>query len=92
MEKLAISLAGHDKDRVYAVVAEQERDVWLADGKHKTLDAPKKKRRSHVQLVTHFPDAFAGELGKAASDSDLVHVLRLYQTMRSQTATEEPEQ
>ena len=36
MDKLAKSLAGHDKDHVYAVVNEDERDVYLVDGKSRT--------------------------------------------------------
>ena len=78
MDKLAKSLAGHDKDHVYVVVDEDERDVYLADGKSRTLDRPKRKRRRHVQLITHFPEEYAGILESVCSDSDLIHVLRVY--------------
>ena len=78
MDKLAKSLAGHDKDHVYAVVNEDERDVYLADGKSRTLDKPKRKNRRHVQLITHFPEEYTGVLESACSDSDLVHALRVY--------------
>ena len=78
MEKLARSLAGHDKDRVYVVVKEDDSYVYLADGKSRTLKQPKKKKRRHVQLIMHLPDVISETLGAAAIDSDLVHVLRLY--------------
>ena len=78
MDKLAKSLAGHDKDHVYAVVNEDERDVYLADGKSRTLDRPKRKNRRHVQLITHFSEDYMRLLGSVDSDSDLVHVLRVY--------------
>ena len=44
MDKLAKSLAGHDKDCVYVVVNEDDSCVYLADGKGKTLEKPKKKK------------------------------------------------
>ena len=78
MDKLAKSLAGHDKDHVYAVVNEDERDVYLADGRGRTLDKPKRKRRRHVQLITHFPKEYAEILESVRSDSDLIHVQRVY--------------
>lgn len=78
MDKLAKSLAGHDKDHVYVVVNEDERDVYLADGKSRTLDKPKRKNRRHVQLITHFPEEYVEILESACSDSDLVHALRVY--------------
>lgn len=78
MDKLAKSLAGHDKDHVYAVVNEDERDVYLADGKSRTLDRPKRKNRRHVQLITHLTEEYAQLLDSVDSDSDLVHALRVY--------------
>ena len=78
MDKMAKSLAGHDKDHVYAVVNEDERDVYLADGKSRTLDRPKRKNRRHVQLITPLTEEYAQLLDSVDSDSDLVHVLRVY--------------
>ena len=48
---LARSLAGHDKGKVYMVIREDEQNVYLADGKLRTLEHPKKKRLRHVQLI-----------------------------------------
>ncbi len=78
MVKLAKSLAGHDKDHVYAVINEDENNVYLADGKSRTLDRPKRKNRRHVQLIFHFSEEYTQLLGSVGSDSDLVHVLRVY--------------
>jgi len=78
MDKLAKSLAGHDRDHVYVVIREEEGYVYLADGKGKTLERPKKKKRRHVQLITHLPEEYAALLGSAVRDSDLVHILRRY--------------
>lgn len=45
----ARSLAGHDKGKLYVIVKTEEPYVWLADGKIRTLDRPKKKKLMHVQ-------------------------------------------
>lgn len=47
----AISKAGHDKGKMYLVVGEDETMVALSDGRIRTLDNPKKKKKKHVQIV-----------------------------------------
>ena len=48
---LAKSLAGHDKGTIYIIIEETETDVFLADGKGKTLEHPKKKNKKHIQVI-----------------------------------------
>ncbi len=47
----AISKAGHDKGKMYLVVGEDETTVDLSDGRIRTLDNPKRKKKKHVQIV-----------------------------------------
>lgn len=47
--KLAFSRAGHDKGRAYLIIKEEQDTVWLADGRSRSLLAPKKKNRRHIQ-------------------------------------------
>ena len=84
MNQLAVSLAGHDKDSVYVIVGEEERVVLLADGKTRTLQRPKKKNPMHIRRICHLPVEVIRELEKTSKDSDLVHVLRLYQTYQKE--------
>lgn len=42
------SLRGHDKDKFFAVVMQDDRFVFLADGKNRKINAPKKKSIKHV--------------------------------------------
>jgi hypothetical protein len=49
--QFVISKAGHDKGTVYVVMAEERDFLYLTDGRLKLPDAPKKKRRKHVQPV-----------------------------------------
>ena len=48
---LAISLAGHDKDKVYVICRVDEAYVYLVDGKLRTMENPKKKKQKHVQVI-----------------------------------------
>ncbi len=48
---LAKSKAGHDKGHVYVIVNTEGAYVYLADGKIRTMEHPKKKKQKHVQLI-----------------------------------------
>ena len=56
--KLARSTAGHDCGKIYVVIREEPGSVWLADGRLKTVDKPKRKNSRHVQ--PHQKDTGAG--------------------------------
>lgn len=47
----AISRAGHDKGQMYVILDEDGDFVYLADGKNRRLENPKKKRKKHIQPV-----------------------------------------
>jgi len=46
--KFAISKAGHDAGECYVVVSAAGNFLYLANGKNRTLQAPKKKNRVHL--------------------------------------------
>lgn len=48
---LARSKAGHDKDKVYVIIDADQTYVYLADGRIRTLNNLKKKKRKHVQII-----------------------------------------
>ena len=48
---LARSAAGHDEGKMYVIIAEDAAYVYLVDGKVRTLDKPKKKKKKHIQIV-----------------------------------------
>ncbi len=52
---LAVSKAGHDKDRLYVVLKADPQFVYLADGKNRSVDRPKKKKRKHIQINYYIP-------------------------------------
>jgi uncharacterized protein with ACT and thioredoxin-like domain len=47
----AESRAGHDKGKFYLIIAEEGADVWVADGKSKTVARPKRKNKKHLQVL-----------------------------------------
>lgn len=53
--KLAISKFGHDKDSIYVIIKEEAANVYLADGRLKTVDKPKKKNKKHIQIIKKLP-------------------------------------
>lgn len=59
--EFAISLAGHDKGRMYLIVGEEDDMLFLADGKSRKLDAPKKKKKKHLQIVKKNTDTILAE-------------------------------
>ena len=71
---LAISKSGHDKDNIYVIIKEEADMYYLADGKYKLLEKPKKKNKKHIQII-HFCDKISGDtnlsdagIAKAISD------------------------
>ena len=47
----ATSRAGHDRDTVYIIVREEKEYVYVSDGRLKTLENPKKKKKKHIQII-----------------------------------------
>lgn len=48
---LVKSLAGHDEGNIYIIVDTDDTYIYVVDGKIRTLDRPKRKKRKHVQLI-----------------------------------------
>ena len=48
---LAVSKAGHDKRNIYVITGEDDEYVYLADGRKRTVAAPKKKNKKHIQII-----------------------------------------
>ena len=48
---LVISTAGRDKGALFYVIGEEAQYLFLANGKDRPLDRPKRKKRKHVQKV-----------------------------------------
>lgn len=50
------SLAGHDKTQVYVIMNADAEYVYLADGKMRTVDRLKRKKKKHVQPTNYIDE------------------------------------
>ena len=48
---VAESRAGHDKGKKYIIVAAQNDYAWIADGKTRTVEKPKRKNLKHLSIT-----------------------------------------
>ncbi len=54
--------AGRDRGELFYVIKEDEQFLYLANGKDRTLDKPKQKKRRHVQKVLRSETRVADKL------------------------------
>lgn len=67
---LAKSKAGHDTGKVYVIMNADDTYVYLSDGKIRTLDKLKKKKKKHVQIILREYDVMN------ADDVAIKHILK----------------
>lgn len=76
----AISRAGHDKGHMYVILDEDTEFVYLADGKNRRTENPKKKRKKHIQLVKKGADEVLLQKLKektSVSDEEIKRAIKL---------------
>ena len=71
---VVVSTAGHDKGSLFYVIATDEGFLYLANGKDRALDKPKRNKRRHVQKVLRSETRVAEKL--ASGDKVLNSELR----------------
>lgn len=77
----ATSKAGHDKGKLYIIIKEEDEYVYLADGRLKTVDAPKKKKKKHIQIIkTIHPNInLSIEESKSISNEEVKRAIKEYE-------------
>ena len=84
---MIVSLAGRDKDQIFFVVDTDETYVYIADGKGRRLESPKRKKRRHVRKLPLYPSRVAEKIrnGDKVLNSELRRELAVIgQTFNSQ--------
>lgn len=78
--QIVISKAGHDKDTWYIVLKQEGEYVYVANGKLRLLDKPKKKKLKHLQMTNYIDNEIKERLEKVIkiTNSDLRDVLVKY--------------
>lgn len=81
--KLAVSRSGHDKDSIYVIVKEEANMVYLADGKLRPVEKPKRKNRKHIQIIEKLPkeitEVFTQENFR---NEEIKRAIKLYQKVK----------
>ena len=84
---LIVSKAGRDKGQLFYVIDTDEQYVYLADGKSRKLEKPKRKKRKHVEQVPRTESRIAEKIrnGEKVLNSELRRELAVIgQTFNSQ--------
>ena len=70
---LVVSNAGRDQGQLFYVIDADEQFVYLADGKSRRLEKPKRKKRKHVQQVPRTESRIAEKIrnGEKVLNSEL---------------------
>ena len=70
---LVVSKAGRDQGQLFYVIDADEQYVYLADGKSRKLEKPKRKKRKHVQAACHTESRIAEKIrnGEKVLNSEL---------------------
>lgn len=78
--QIVYSKSGHDKGKIFIILSVEGEYVYLADGKCRSLEKPKRKKIKHIQ-PTKFVSEFLKEKLIEKSyllNADIVKVLREY--------------
>ena len=84
---VVLSTAGRDQGQLFYCIGTDDQYVSLADGKGRTLDKPKRKKRKHVQKVLRAETRVADKIrnGDKVLNSelrrDLAFLIREMQSM-----------
>ena len=85
--QFVLSTAGRDKGRVHVVSAAAECEyLFIADGKTRKIDKPKKKKLKHIKLLEYKDEGLAEDImsGKA-TDLQVANALAQFQLREMQT-------
>ena len=74
------SCAGRDRGQLFFVVELDETYVYLADGKGRRLETPKRKKRKHIELLPRRESRVAEKIhsGDKVLNSELRRELAVY--------------
>ncbi len=83
---LIVSKAGRDKGQLFYVIDTDEQYVYLADGKSRKLEKPKRKKRKHVEQIPRTESRIAEKIrnGEKVLNSELRKELASFGQKQSQ--------
>ena len=82
--QVVYSKSGHDKGDVQMIVAVEGEYLFLADGRRRKLEKPKRKKKMHVQPTFYVENDVAAKLqtGAYLLDADIKKALKKYREVQ----------
>ena len=83
---LIVSKAGRDQGQLFYVIDVDEQYVYLADGKSRKLEKPKRKKRKHIEQIPRTESRIAEKIrnGEKVLNSELRKELASFGQKQSQ--------
>ena len=83
---LVVSKAGRDQGQLFYVIDVDEQYVYLADGKSRRLEKPKRKKRKHIEQIPRTESRIAEKIrnGEKVLNSELRKELASFGQKQSQ--------
>ena len=83
---MIVSKAGRDQGQLFYVVDTDEQYVYLADGKSRRLEKPKRKKRKHIEQIPRTESRIAEKIrnGEKVLNSELRKELASFGQKQSQ--------
>ena len=83
---LVVSKAGRDQGQLFYVIDADEQNVYLADGKSRRLEKPKRKKRKHIEQIPRTESRIAEKIrnGEKVLNSELRKELASFGQKQSQ--------
>lgn len=74
------SKAGHDKEEIFIIINKEGEYVFLADGKSRKVDKPKKKKIKHIQVINTVDEDLRNKLENhiLIRDEDIKRAIKCY--------------
>ncbi len=82
--EFAKSLSGHDRNQLYLIKEKDERFVYLVNGTTKTVAAPKKKSRKHIQIIQKLPIEVTECLSGELTDLAIKKAIKTYRIIKQE--------
>jgi len=74
----AVATAGHDSGKSYVIFLSDKEYVYLVDGRIRTIDRPKKKKKKHVTMLAGFDPVLADKvLAKSVCNEEIKRAVKL---------------
>ena len=80
---VVLSLCGHDKNRLYVVIAiDKINEIVIIDGKYHLKENPKKKNPKHLQLVAHDDFIIEKVNSKIATNAEIHKLIKAHKQIK----------